>query len=556
MKKLLSVALCVALSALCAWASAEVRTGAARGFGGEVKVNVTVEGGAITAVAAIGESETNGIGSRAIAELPAAIVQAGSADVDGVSGATVTSAAIVRAVKNALDPEAFPYEAEAKAAEEVQALLKAEASLGFGVVSSGRIGPGKDDTDAQVYSINQVMASAIFDGEGRVLRAYIDQVEVATPNYDGDSMPHFSGFPGQTAYNNDADHDEKIDSVIEPSEETFLSEIASWTTKRERGDGYRMATGSWSSEMNAYEQLFQGKTVDEIKAWYLSYCSDINGRPLKADSANEADQAKYAALNDAAKQMLADVVSSATISLNDSHGDIVGAIEKAYANRRPLAQLRATSMGQAVLPSGRVGPGKDDTDTQVYSINEVHVTALFDEEGRVAALTIDETETATPNYDGASMPHFTGYPGHGGYNNDENHDEKVDGTLEPTDESFLGEISGWTTKRERGEDYRLTTASWASEIDRYEKLFTGKTVEEIKAWYASYCSDVNGRPLKADSINEADQAKYAGLNEEEKAMLADVVSSATISLNDSHGNIVGAIEKAYANRFPIDLTVG
>jgi hypothetical protein len=45
------------------------------------------------------------------------------------------------------------------------------------------------------------------------------------------------------------------------------------------------------------------------------------------------------------------------------------------------------------------------------------------------------------------------------------------------------------------------------------------------------------------------------LTDEEKAMLADVTTSATMSLNDSHGNILDAIKKSYENRVVIDLQV-
>ena len=86
-------------------ASGEKLTGKAEGFGGEVTVEVTVDGDKITAVTAKGDSETDGIGSKAIEELPGKIVEANSADVDVevVSGATVTSTAIIDAVKSALE---------------------------------------------------------------------------------------------------------------------------------------------------------------------------------------------------------------------------------------------------------------------------------------------------------------------------------------------------------------------------------------------------------------------------------------------------------------------
>lgn len=78
-------------------------TGSARGFGGMVDVTLTLTDGKITDCVIVGNDETVGIGSKAIEELPAKIVEAGSADVDVVAGATVTSEAIKAAVKAALE---------------------------------------------------------------------------------------------------------------------------------------------------------------------------------------------------------------------------------------------------------------------------------------------------------------------------------------------------------------------------------------------------------------------------------------------------------------------
>jgi hypothetical protein len=78
----------------------------------------------------------------------------------------------------------------------------------------------------------------------------------------------------------------------------------------------------------------------------------------------------------------------------------------------------------------------------------------------------------------------------------------------------------------------------------------------VEAWFAKYASDVNGRPLKADSSNEQDVTKYNALSDEDKAYLADVTSSATMSLKDSHGDILAAIRKSFENKVPVELTIG
>ncbi len=77
--------------------------GSAKGIGGDVPVTVTISGGKISDVSVGTNSETQGIGSKAIEQLPAKIVEANGIDgVDGVSGASVTSNAIFEAVAAAL----------------------------------------------------------------------------------------------------------------------------------------------------------------------------------------------------------------------------------------------------------------------------------------------------------------------------------------------------------------------------------------------------------------------------------------------------------------------
>ena len=538
-------------------AQTKTLTGVGKGFGGEVTVTVTLEGDKIVDVKAVGDKETPNIGSKAIDELPAKIVEAGSIDVDAISGATVTSNAIIYAINNAIDPAAYPAPVEeTPVAEGPATIAAAEVYMGFGLNNTPRIGPGKDDTEVPVYSINQVFANVLFDGEGKILNLYIDQLEYATPNYDGATMPHFSGFPGQGGYNNDENHDEKVDGKTADTEENYIAEVKSWATKRDRGDSYVMNTGTWTKQIETFQKLFVGMTVEDVEAWFAKYCSDVNGRPIKADSDKPEDQAKYGALSEEDKQVLADVISTATMSLNDPHGNIVAAIKDAFENRVPLTITSAAAVGFGLNNTPRVGPGKDDTEVPVYSINQVFANTLFDADGKIAAIYIDQLEYATPNYDGASMPHFSGFPGQGGYNNDENHDAKVDGKTAATEENFIAEVNSWATKRDRGEGYVMNTGTWSKQMDAFQKLFVGKTVEEVEAWFAKFCSDVNGRPLKADSDKPEDQAKYGALSEDEKAQLADVVSSATMSLNDSHGNILAAIKASFDKRQEIELSVG
>lgn len=84
-------------------AGAATLTGTAEGFGGEVSVTVTMNGDKIANVEATGANETQGIGTNAIEQLPAKIVEANSTEVDVIAGASVTSKAIIEAVNSALE---------------------------------------------------------------------------------------------------------------------------------------------------------------------------------------------------------------------------------------------------------------------------------------------------------------------------------------------------------------------------------------------------------------------------------------------------------------------
>ena len=211
----------------------------------------------------------------------------------------------------------------------------------------------------------------------------------------------------------------------------------------------------------------------------------------------------------------------------------------------------ATKMYQGLGKSSnfRVGPGKDDKGVEVYSFNYVTAAGVFDEAGRVINLRVDALEVSTPNYDGASMPHFSGWPNTQGYNITDHESGKVTGVSSNTVENISKEVNEWKTKRERGEAYGMNPRNeWNKQMDFFESYFKGKTIAEIEEWFSKNTSDVNGRPLKAKSRNEQDKVKYGKLSKKEKSELLDVVAGATMSLKDSHGDILGAIKDAYNNR--------
>ncbi len=75
-------------------------TATAQGFGGDVTVTMAFDASGITGVKAEGAKETEGIGSKAVEQMPELILSAQSAQVDAVAGATITSKAILEAAES------------------------------------------------------------------------------------------------------------------------------------------------------------------------------------------------------------------------------------------------------------------------------------------------------------------------------------------------------------------------------------------------------------------------------------------------------------------------
>ena len=78
-------------------------TGTAEGYGGEIKAVVTVSDKRIESIEVAGDDETDGLGSRAVEEMPPVMVEEQSVQVDGITSATISSTAVREAVKAALD---------------------------------------------------------------------------------------------------------------------------------------------------------------------------------------------------------------------------------------------------------------------------------------------------------------------------------------------------------------------------------------------------------------------------------------------------------------------
>lgn len=111
MKKFVSLFFVVLMLFVSVYAGAsEMKDGTyeakAGGFGGPVVVTLTINDGKIANVVVAGEKETAAIGGKAVEALQSRIMEEQSADIDGVSGATITSNAVKIAAKGAFDKAA------------------------------------------------------------------------------------------------------------------------------------------------------------------------------------------------------------------------------------------------------------------------------------------------------------------------------------------------------------------------------------------------------------------------------------------------------------------
>lgn len=76
--------------------------GVGKGFGGDIKVKVTMDGKNIAKIEVLEHAETAGICDNAFAQIPDAVIAAQSTEIDAVSGATYSSQGLIEAINNAL----------------------------------------------------------------------------------------------------------------------------------------------------------------------------------------------------------------------------------------------------------------------------------------------------------------------------------------------------------------------------------------------------------------------------------------------------------------------
>lgn len=137
----------------------EVFEGTADGYGGPINVEVRMKDDEIVAVIVLDHSESDGIADPAINNIPEAMVEANSADVDTVSGATFTSEGIIAAVNDALgntDAEATEEPEEEEEARVIEAMTFDVADGTYTGVAEGHNGPVEVEITVENTEITDV----------------------------------------------------------------------------------------------------------------------------------------------------------------------------------------------------------------------------------------------------------------------------------------------------------------------------------------------------------------------------------------------------------------
>ena len=167
-------------------------TEAAKGFGGDVTVTLEVSEDAIEDVQIEGDDETENIGSFAVEMLDDRIMEAQSPKVDALSGATVTSNAILGAAKKAMraagaDMNSFPDKKEEPVAEKKNEELKTD------IVIIGASGAGMTAAiNAKQAGKDVILATGGFGNNENMIVQYREDlkgtVTTSAPGITGDGI--------------------------------------------------------------------------------------------------------------------------------------------------------------------------------------------------------------------------------------------------------------------------------------------------------------------------------------------------------------------------------
>ena len=157
MKKLFTLisVLCLLTLTGCAKSNEQTVSATAKGYGGDITVTLTVKDDKITDVKIVGDGETKDVGSKAVEQMPEQILSAQTYDVDGVSGATISSTSIKKATKEAMTAAGLLANEEGSSACGIDGSLNLDAINEF-LNTSADMGEGSIANAVAIIPINHI----------------------------------------------------------------------------------------------------------------------------------------------------------------------------------------------------------------------------------------------------------------------------------------------------------------------------------------------------------------------------------------------------------------
>ena len=147
--------LCLLTLTGCAKSNEQTVSATAKGYGGDITVTLTVKDDKITDVKIVGDGETKDVGSKAVEQMPEQILSAQTYDVDGVSGATISSTSIKKATKEAMTAAGLLATEEGSSACGIDGSLDLDAINEF-LNTSADMGEGSIANAVAIIPINHI----------------------------------------------------------------------------------------------------------------------------------------------------------------------------------------------------------------------------------------------------------------------------------------------------------------------------------------------------------------------------------------------------------------
>ncbi|MBQ7139478.1 MAG: FMN-binding protein, partial [Clostridia bacterium] len=361
----------------------DIHEGSARGFASEVKVQLTMDdAGAITGLAIESSGETPSFGTRCMEE-PAFAEQfvgktapfAIGGNIDALTGATVTSTAVVEAVNAAVaapaNPDAVPFGSGAEETVEAAATL------------TGDVKTGK----AQGFQ-SEVTVQLTVDENGAIAEILIDSAS-ETPGFGtrcAEDEAYLAQFVGKTA-------PVAVDAL---SGATVTS-----TAVVEAVNAALTAPAAEVPAGTAYEGTAQGFQSEVKVTLYVDDAKVITG--IKVDSASETPGFGTRCAEDEA--YLAQFVGKkATPDL----GEGIDALSGATVTSNAVIEAANAAIGVAVEEVEIPAAAPLTAAAVGFAGKDVGVSVVLNEDGTIGALTIDNSQQVPPVCDLCNTDEFLG----------------------------------------------------------------------------------------------------------------------------------------------------